>query len=256
MEAQSILVKLIDRSAGYEVAPGRVPLATLRSFVSEVADLLKGDDASAELANLEVSVVDGSLGLLTPPVTDAALWADLRSLTRSESLDSLSPKRRKTMQRWQEAVRTRRGISFEISSPALSHPIMVSAETDFRADDADQWVRVERYVRGEIEDLGGSVKANAHIRLPDGKRLTVDTDRAVLRDDKHNRLYKPAMVRITAEYNVVTREYRGARLIEFVEHDTRFDERAFARLTERGAKAWKDVPDASAWVDSLRGNDA
>ena len=77
----------------------------------------------------------------------------------------------------------------------------------------------------------------------------VDTDRAVLRDDKANRLYKPAMVRITAEYNVVTREYRAARLIEFVEHDPRWDEREFARLTERGAKAWKDVPDASVWVD-------
>ena len=27
-------------------------------------------------------------------------------------------------------------------------------------------------------------------------------------------------------------------------------------MIERGAKAWKDVPDASAWVEELRGNDA
>ena len=27
-------------------------------------------------------------------------------------------------------------------------------------------------------------------------------------------------------------------------------------MVERGAKAWKDVPDASAWVEELRGNDA
>ena len=26
-------------------------------------------------------------------------------------------------------------------------------------------------------------------------------------------------------------------------------------MVERGAKAWKDVPDASAWVEELRGND-
>jgi hypothetical protein len=63
------------------------------------------------------------------------------------------------------------------------------------------------------------------------------------------------MVRITAEYNVVTREYRAARLIEFVEYEARFDEREFERFTERGAKAWKDVPDASAWVDALRGHE-
>ena len=27
-------------------------------------------------------------------------------------------------------------------------------------------------------------------------------------------------------------------------------------MVERGAKAWKDVPDASKWVEELRGNDA
>jgi len=27
-------------------------------------------------------------------------------------------------------------------------------------------------------------------------------------------------------------------------------------MVERGTKAWKDVPDASAWVEELRGNDA
>ena len=89
--------------------------------------------------------------------------------------------------------------------------------------------------------------------MPDGKQLTVDTDRSLLRDDKINRPYKPAMVRISAEYNVVTREYRKARLLEFVEHDSRFDEKEFAKLTDRGAKAWKDVAEAFAWVEALRG---
>ena len=78
----------------------------------------------------------------------------------------------------------------------------------------------------------------------------------MLRDEKLNRLYKPAMLRITAEYNVMTREYRNARLLEFVEHDNRLDEKDLARLTQRGAKAWRDVPDAGAWVDDLRGSEA
>jgi len=255
MEAQTILIKLHDESPGYVISPDRVPLATLRAFVTEVSDLLRGDAGPPELQTADVAVVPGSLGILTTPLADAALWADLRSLTRSDLLDGLNPRRRKVLERWQAQARARRHLRFEISSPALTRPVIVSAETDFRADDADQWVRVERYVRGEIEDLGGAVKANAHIRLPDGKLLTVDTDRTVLRDDKSNRLYKPAMVRITAEYNVVTREYRAARLIEFVEQEARFDEREFARFTERGAKAWKDVPDASAWVEALRGGE-
>ena len=65
-----------------------------------------------------------------------------------------------------------------------------------------------------------------------------------------------AMVRISARYNVVTREYRDARLIEFVEHDTRIDEKQLDRLFERGARAWSDVADAAEWVEKLRGNEA
>jgi hypothetical protein len=64
--------------------------------------------------------------------------------------------------------------------PILSRAITVSAETDFHADDADQWVKVERYVRGEIVDMGGYKQVNAHIRLPDGKELIVEADREFL----------------------------------------------------------------------------
>jgi hypothetical protein len=256
MQAQTLLIKLEDDSAGYPVMPDRVPLASLRTFVSDVSEFLRGDSVSAEIAGVEVAVVGGSLGIRTEPVSDAALWADLNSLASTDMLDALSPKRRRVVERWQAQSRAPRRVRYEISSTGLSRPVVISAASDFRANDADQWVHVERYVRGEIEDLGGSVKPNAHIRLPDGKRLTVDADRSVLREDKNNRLYKPAMVRISAQYNVATREYRQARLIEFVEHDSRFDEREFARFTERGAKAWRDVDDPSAWVDALRGNDA
>jgi hypothetical protein len=255
MEAQSILIKLHDESAGYAVSPARVPLATLKAFSTDVAEFLRGEAGAPELVSLEVAVIEGSLGIRTAPIANASLWVDLRTLTRTDMLDSLSPKRRQVVERWQAQARGPRGIKLEMISPGLERPVVISSASDYRADDADQWVRVERYVRGEIEDLGGSGTPNAHIRLPDRKLLKVDTDKAMLRDDKLNRLYKPAMVRIRAEYNVVTREYRGAQLLEFVEHDSRFDEREFARFTERGARAWKDIPDASAWVEALRGQD-
>jgi hypothetical protein len=114
-------------------------------------------------------------------------------------------------------------------------------------------VQVERYIRGEIQDLGGSTKANAHVRLPDGRTLKVTTEKGLLRDDSINRLYKTAMLRVRAEYNVLTRELRNARLIEFVSHSSTVDEEELARLARRGAAAWKDVGDATAWVDELRG---
>lgn len=49
------------------------------------------------------------------------------------------------------------------------------------------------------------------------------------------------------------RDLRNARLIEFVEYAPRVDEDELARLMRRGAVAWKDVHNATAWVDELRG---
>jgi len=112
---------------------------------------------------------------------------------------------------------------------------------------------VERYIRGEIQDLVGATKANAHVKLPDGRTLKVTTERSVLKDDTVNLLYKAAMLRIKADYNVVTLDLRNARLVEFVEYAPRVDEDELARLIRRGATAWKDVLDATAWVDESRG---
>jgi hypothetical protein len=158
------------------------------------------------------------------------------------------------IERWQKAARGARRKSYRIDAPFLAHSVLISAQTDFHADDADQWVKVERYLQGEIFEIGGQGKVNAHILLPDGTKLTVASERDVFRDDKVNRLYKPAMARITAEYNVVTREYRNARLLSFEEHQQALDEPQLQRLIQRGATAWKDVHDASQWVDALRGD--
>lgn len=255
MEAQALLISLHDESAGYAISPSRVPLAALRGFARDVDDFLRGNSQGVDTTCLDVAVVQGSLALQTAPLANPGLLADLRRLATSELLDGLDSKRRIVVERWQKTARSRHGMRVHIGAAFLPEPIVISADSDFRADDADQWVRVERYFRGEIEEIGGHTRSNAHIRLPDGKALVVDAPRDFLRDDKVNRLYKPAMLRISAEYNVVTREYRQARLIQFVEHDQRADEQALSRLIERGAKAWADVPDAGAWVDELRGGE-
>ena len=255
MEAQRITIALTDYTAGFEATPDRVRLGDLASFSSDVATFLRGEDKEVDTNALEVAVRKGSLAIETVPLLSAAhLFRDLRALVGGELLDSLDAKRREVMERWQKAARQTKQVAYRISAPFLDRPIEINAESDYHADDADQWVQVERYVRGEIQDLGGVTKANAHIKLPDGRTLKVTTERDVLRNDTVNRLYKLAMLRIKAEYNVLTRELRNARLVEFVEHASTVDEEALSRLTRRGAVAWKDVPNATTWIDELRGD--
>lgn len=255
MEAQRITIALTDYTAGFQATPDRVRLGDLAAFSSDVAAFLRGEDKDVDTNNLEVAVRKGSLAIETVPLLSApSLFRDLRTLLGGELLDNLDAKRREVMEKWQKAARQTKQVAYRISSPFLEKPIEINAESDYHADDADQWVQVERYVRGEIQDLGGVTKANAHIKLPDGRTLKVTTERDVLRNDTVNRLYKLAMLRIKAEYNVLTRELRNARLVEFVEHAAAVDEEALSKLTRRGAVAWRDVPDATTWVDTLRGD--
>lgn len=254
MQAQPVTVALIDRSAGFEASPDRVRLSDLADFSADVAVFLRGDGKEVDTKTLEVAIRDGSLAIETMPLSAAPrLFSDLSALLTSELLDGVDAKRREVMERWQRAARQTRQLAYRITAPFLERPILINSESDYHADDADQWVQVERYIRGEIQDLGGAIKANAHVRLPDGRTLKVTAERAVLKNDTVNRLYKVAMLRIKADYNVVTRELRNARLIEFVEYAPRVDEDELARLMRRGALAWKEVPDATAWVDELRG---
>ncbi len=253
MEAQSVTISLHDVSRGFEISPERVPLAVLSDFSRDVEEFLRGDGKQLDTDKLEVAVVKGSFAVQTQPLSAVDFAQDLARLVQSQLIDGLHARRREVITRWQKLAKNTRGISYKIAAGWLPQAIFINSETDFRSDDADQWVRVERYMLGEIYDLGGKQVVNAHMLLPDGKTIKVETNRETIRGDKLNRLYKPAMVRIKAEYNVLTREYRNAQLLEFVEHDSKLDEQAMARLTERGAIAWKDVPNASQWVDDLRG---
>lgn len=249
-----VLTFAFDGDAGPQpVSPDRVNLSAMREFVREVEEFLRGDDKEVDMAALDVAVIGGSFALRTEPIALAPrLLSDLRQLARSAVLDAVSPRRRDIVAGWQKRTRGQRRVSYRIEADCLDQPVHVSAATDFHTEDANEWVRVERYVRGEMIELGGARSVNAHIRLPDGKTLQVDATREQLRSERENRLYKPVMVRFSAEYNVRTNEYRGARLIEFSDYKPSFDEQALQRLTERGAKAWADVDDAADWVEGVR----
>ena len=154
MEAKPLTITLHDSSRGYEVVPERIPLATLRDFTSDVEALLKGDLRTSEVVGIEVSVIKGSFALQTTSVLSPELFQDLLKLISSQIIDGINTKRREVIARWQNRARDNVQVQFEISSGNLPQSIWINQSTDYRADDADQWVHVERYFRGEIIDLG------------------------------------------------------------------------------------------------------
>jgi hypothetical protein len=249
-----VLIFAFDSDAGAApVSPARVNLAAMREFVREVESFLRGDDKEVDTSALDVAVISGSFALRTEAIALAPrLVSDLRQLAQSPVLDTISVRRRDIVAAWQKRARGQKRQSFRIEAPFLNNPVCVTAGTDFHTADANEWVHVERYMRGVLTELGGTRSVNAHIRLPDGTPLQVDATREQLSNVRENLVYKAVMVRFSAEYNVRTNEYRAARLIEFSDYKPSFDKQAVQRLTERGAKAWADVDDAAEWVDGIR----
>lgn len=254
MEAQPVTIAIQDESQGYAISPDRVPLSLLREFTVDVEAFLKGSDKEIDPKALSVAVVNGSFGLSLEPVIAPSLFTDVNLMRRSSDLSLIDAKRRTIVLKWQSAAKAIASRAVKIACGALGN-ITIDSTTDFRQIDPEPWVDVERYIQGELMDLGGVSSSNAHIRLPDGKNLTVKTDRGLIRAEKENLVYRNVHVRIRAKYNIVTGELRDASLIEFVEYAPGFDEAAFERLTTNGREAWRDVDDPAAWVRQMRGGE-
>lgn len=254
MEAISLTIALHDESRGYAISPQRVPLSVLSSFTVDVQAFLRGSGNEVDLAEVEVAVVEGSLALSIAPVIAPQLLHDIHLLQGSIDLSKIDSKRRTVIERWQSATRNSLSRTIRIASPSLDRVIVIDHNTNFRALDIEKWVDVERYIHGELMDLGGVKKSNAHIKLPNGKTLTVRTDRDLIRAKSDNMVYRIVHLRIRAKYNLDTGELKDPSLIEFVNYEPKFDEDAFDRLAQRGAEAWKGVDDAAQWVRRLRGS--
>lgn len=122
-----------------------------------------------------------------------------------------------------------------------------------RAAEASQQRQSSNQINGWACGVRDASASKAKARLRDGNLITVTPQRDTLCDEKENSFDKSVMLRVKAEYNVLSRALRPTRLVDFVEYVSQIDEESLARMTRRGANAWKDVVDATAWVDELRG---
>jgi hypothetical protein len=62
-------------------------------------------------------------------------------------------------------------------------------ETDYRVSEVVPWVGVEKYLFGQIVDLGCIHRANVHLKLDrNDKTLVIGTSQDYLREQEENRL--------------------------------------------------------------------
>lgn len=245
---------LSDQIDGAELSPARVPLALLGQFQNDVSEFLKGSSRDVDPMQVQIAIEDGSLALVASELLSAtSLWHDLDVLQQVENLDKIDPKRADVIERWQTAAHQFPHRRYAVGERAYPKMLFVDAQSNFRRVEEDAWVVVDKYLYGRVVDLGGKTKANVHLELEGGITLKVASAQELLANEDRNRLYRPALLHVTAEENLHTGELRNLRLLAFERYEPSYDEGEFKRMVERGTRAWADVENASEWVENLRG---
>ena len=244
------------RVDGVELTPRSIGLSQFNEFNQQVESFIAGSQKGKQ-NETHVEVGEGSyrLTVLLASAAAVALEPDLALLTRQDSLGELDPKRADVVAKWQARAQADPAVQYEIKPERSDLPtVLLSRATDFRVGAVVPWVTVEKYLFGTIMDMGGAQKANVHLRLKDtGQIVKIDTAQNYLRDLSENRLYHPALAHVRAEQHFRTGTLRNVQLIAFENYAPVYDEAALDRFGEKGRVAWRDVPDAVAWVRQRRG---
>ncbi len=245
-----------DHINDIEVGPTHVPLALLGEFQKDVSEFLKGSNRDVDPMEVQVSIEAGSLAFVASGLLAATtLWVDLEHLKSADSLSSIDSKRASVVERWQSRARQNPHRRYLVADQSALVFFSIDSTSNFRKIE-DAWVHVEKYLHGKIFDMGGDTKPNVHLKLENGLTMTIASSQDLLAQDEQNRLYRPALLHVTAEENLLTGELRNLRLLAFEAHQPSYDDDEFKRMVERGTKAWADVPDATAWLEELRGGQA
>jgi hypothetical protein len=255
-ENTTIEFVLHGKVEGQEITPRTIGLSQFNEFNQQVEQFIGGSQ-KLKLDQVHVEIAQSSYVLRTslPVLVLSNLEPDLKLMARQDVLGELDLKRAEIVQKWQARAKGNPDLTYEVRPrrQGLS-PVRITRETDYRVGEIVPWVAVEKYLFGEITDMGGMQKANIHLKLEaGGKPLLVGAAQGYLRDQVENRLYHKTLLHVRAEQHYRTGDLRNIQLIAFVDYQPSYDEAALDRFAAKGAEAWADVPDAAQWVREVRG---
>ena len=255
-ETTAIEFALHGKVEGVEITPRTIGLSQFNEFNQQVETFIGGSQR-VKLDQVHVEITQSSyvLKAILPVVVFASLEPDLKLLARQDVLGELDIQQAEVVQKWQARTKNNPDLFYEVRPKDDGLPkVRVSRETDYRVGDIVPWVAVEKYLFGEIMDMGGTQRANVHLKLDrGGKTLLVGTSQGYLREQVENRLYHKVLLHVRAEQHFRTGDLRNIQLISFVDYQPAYNEEALDRFTAKGAAAWADVPDAAQWVRVVRG---
>jgi len=254
-EREPVEFALTAKIGDKAVSPEHVAWGQMRKFQDEVQQLILGSNKSS-LDAIVVTIKHSSYGLLMPIPEDVgdSFESDMAAAISDASEVEGDPKRFEILRKWQRrAVMEGHVYAIRPSSSKMRFAAFnITEDTVVKRTKEDVWIPTETTLLGRITNAGGE-DANIHVRLRDNpKPLIVWTDLALLEREAYP-FSGEKLLRVSAERNSRTGEFRDYRLIAFVRYSSEFDEAAFQKMIAAGAEAWADVKDPVGWVREQRG---
>lgn len=255
-ETTPIEFVLHGKVEGREITPQTIGLSQFNEFNQQVETFIGGSQKlKLDQAHVEIAESSYLLRVLLPVVVLSSLEPDLKLLAREDVLGELDYKRAEVVQKWQTRAKGNPDLTYEIRPKGEGFAkVRISRETEYRVGEIVPWVAVEKYLFGQVVDMGGTQKANVHLKLDrGGKTLLIGAAQGYLRDQVENRLYHKALLHVRAEQHHKTGDLRNIQMMSFVDYQPAYNEEALDRFAAKGAEAWADVADAAKWVREVRG---
>ena len=242
---------------GRFVSSEHIGLNDFLNFYEQALKFVYGNDGNAP--HRVPAVETGSLRLVfaVPAALANVLAADVAAINAGDE-DAVSTQERIDISRkWERAAMKDESVAYSIGSP--ENNLKISKATPLKLPpERASWIRVERFVTGTVENVGGKQKANLHITVPGEKNLlVVESSKDILRG--FDKVYSEVTLKISYEYHHRTLEKKNFHLEQIISTVPAFSrEERMAKLkkvAEDGRKIWADVPDHNAWLRDLRGED-
>ena len=224
-------------------------------FYEQAMKFVYGNDGNAPHG--VPAMENGSLRLVFSVSAALAnvLAADVAAINAGDE-DAVSTQERIDIAReWERAAMKDESVAYSIGSP--ENNLKISKATPLKLPpERASWIRVERFVTGTVENVGGKQKANLHITVPGEKNLlVVESSKDMLRG--FDKVYSEVTLKISYEYHHRTLEKKNFHLEQIISTKPAFSrEERMAKLkkvAEDGRKIWADIPDHNAWLRDLRG---
>lgn len=240
---------------GVAVSPEHISRSDFLKFYEQASKFVYGSDANAphSLPAME----KGSLRLVfsLPAVIASALTADIAAINDGNE-DAVSMQERLDVAReWERAALKDDSVLYSIG--ATESNLRISKATPLKLPpERAAWIRVERFVTGTVENVGGKQKANLHVTVPGEKNLLViESSKDMLRG--FDKVYSEVTLKVSYEYHHRTLEKKNFHLEKIISAKPAYsrEERMerVKKIAGEGRKIWADVPDHNAWLRDLRG---